>query len=88
MIKVLIMEVVKINVYKVKVVYDDRRSTAIISAKEKRKAFAQKFMFKFETESKHHCCKRTFFHDPSAFAFHVLIKNRCHDVSCQPSAVL
>jgi len=55
------MEVVKINVYKVEVGYDDRRSTVITSAKKKRKAFAENFMFKFETESKLHCGKPTFF---------------------------
>jgi hypothetical protein len=40
------MAVVKINVYKEEVGYDDRRSTVIISAKVKRKAFAEKLMFK------------------------------------------
>jgi len=61
----LIMAVVKVNVYKEEVGYDDRRSTVIagLSAKEKRKVFAEKFMFKFEPESKRHCGKRTFFHD-------------------------
>jgi hypothetical protein len=89
MIKLLILAVVKVNVYKQEVGYDDRRSTVIVglSAKEKRKAFAEKFMFKFEPESKRHCGKRTFFHDPSSFAFHVINK-RSHDVSCRPSAVL
>jgi hypothetical protein len=44
MIKVLVMEVVKINVYKVELGYNDRRSTVIMSAKEKQKAFAEKFV--------------------------------------------
>ena len=46
MIKVLIIAVVKVNVYKEELGYDDRRSTVIIglSAKEIRKAFAEKFV--------------------------------------------
>jgi hypothetical protein len=52
MITVLIMEVVKINVYEVEVGYGDRRNAVIISAKEKRKASVEEFMFKFETKTK------------------------------------
>ena len=57
------MAVVKVNIYKEELGYDDRRSTLIIdlSAKEKRKAFTEEFMFKFEPESKRRCGKRTFF---------------------------
>jgi len=84
------MAVVNVNVCKDEVGYDDRRSTVMVGlcAKEKRKAIAENFMFRFEPESKRHCGKRTLFHDPSSFAFHVLINKRCHDVRCQPSAVL
>jgi hypothetical protein len=46
MINVLIMAEAKINVYKEEICNDDRRSRMIISAKEKRKSFSEKFMFK------------------------------------------
>jgi hypothetical protein len=82
------MAVVKVNVYKEEVGYEDRRSavTVGLSAKAERKVFAEKF--KFEPESKRHCGKRTFFHDSSSFAFNILIGKHCHAVSCQPSTVL
>jgi hypothetical protein len=86
-IKVLIMAVAKINVYKEEVGYDDRSSMMTVSTKEKWKTFTEELMFKFEHKCKPQCGKRAFIHDLSTFALHVLI-NPCHDVSCQPNAVL
>jgi len=63
------MAVVKVNIYKEELGYDDRRSTLIIdlSAKEKRKAFTEEFMFKFEPESRKE--KRKAFTEEFMFKF-------------------
>ena len=76
-IKVLIMAVVKVNIYKEELGYDDRRSTLIIdlSAKEKRKAFTEEFMFKFEPESRKE--KRKAFTEEFMFKFEPESKRRC-----------